>query len=262
MLNLTYVLIQSIVQSLTEFLPVSSSGHMLMAKHWFGLQNPGLTLDLVLHLATTCTVVVYLFVNKRLVDGFSYVVLKKIFIFTLVSTGVTGVVGILLSDWVHEFYSLKWLGFNYMFMGSVLFLVKYENRFPIFGTQKKGLPSMTLMDAMVVGMFQSIGVFPGISRSGITIVGMLLWGFERSHAFLYSFLLAIPTIGAAFFYEVVSNPQDLKQFDVFQLGFGFCLTAVISYPLLGLLRKMIQRRQFFWFCFYCWGIGTALLFSG
>src|SRR3989338_220026 len=100
--SLFYTLTQSVVQALTEFLPVSSSGHLLMVKHLFGLENPGLVLDLTLHVGTTLCVGIYLWRHRdELIH--ERAAFRQLLLYALITTGVTGVMGLYLSPWVHAF---------------------------------------------------------------------------------------------------------------------------------------------------------------
>lgn len=252
-----FVLTQAIVQAFTEFFPISSSGHLLISKHIFGLENPGLLLDLILHLASTTAIVVYLFVNRKdLILGSQD--LRKLMLYSLLGAFVTGVVGVLLASYVRTFYSLNALAFNYFIIGTLLLSSKWIDR---YRSRDRGIADMTWFDAFYIGLLQGVSIFPGISRSGITIIGLLMLGFNRKFAFYFAFVLAIPTIIAACGYEFIHEKDSLVSMNLNAVIMGFIVSACLSYPLLAALRKVINLRLFYMFGLYCLVVAGALYFA-
>jgi undecaprenyl-diphosphatase len=252
---MTYVLTQTIVQALTEFLPVSSSGHLLITKHLFNLSNPGLILDVTLHLGTAICMVIY--IGRHRSELFrDKASLKQLTLYALIATAVTGVMGVVLAPYVRGFYSLGWLALNYLVMAVLLVSSRW-----MYGADdgsQRGLSRLTLPFVIAIGVIQAVALFPGISRSGITIIGMMALGFAPLFAFMFSFLVAIPTILAAGGYEFLSAYQVGAVFDFPQLLIGFFAVIILGYPVLVLLRTTIQRRLFHLFSIYCFMISGIL----
>lgn len=249
-----YTITQAFVQAITEFLPISSSGHLLMTKHVFGLENPGLILDMTLHLATTVCVGVYLWRHRQELFSDRAAVLKLTG-YALVATAATGVVGLALEPYVRAFYDLGWLAFNYFIMAILLFACRWLHRQE---SADRGLSRLNMRFAIAIGVIQGIAVFPGISRSGLTIIGMMLLGFDAVFAFYFSFLIAVPTIIAASGYEFLRAFQTGIEIDVAQYAVGFSIAAVLGYPILIFLKSCVQKGIFYVFGLYCLALSGVL----
>lgn len=256
MSDFIFVITQSVVQALTEFFPVSSSGHLLISKHLFGLKNPGLLLDLVLHLGSTAAIVIYLFKQRKdLITRPQDT--KKLVLYACLGTFVTGIVGLFLAPYVRSFYSLTALASNYFIIGTLLLASKWIDR---YRSRDRDLSDMRWVDALYIGLLQGVSIFPGISRSGITIIGMLMLGFGRKFSFYFAFVLAVPTIIAATGFEFIHEIDTLVAMNLKLVVLGFFLSAGLSYPLLSVLKKVIHLRLFYVFGLYCLLVSMALLF--
>jgi len=185
-----------IIQGLTEFLPVSSSGHLGLFSKIFGIPA-GLPLFAFLHLATFLVVLIFLSKDVwKILYGM--ITMNKemwnIAFKIIVATIPAGVVGVLFEKKVEEALSAQWL-IGLFFLITAVFLWISD---PMSG--KKSISEISFVDALLVGVFQAVTVFPGISRSGITLVGALLIGMNRVEAFKFAFLLSLPvTLGAGLF---------------------------------------------------------------
>lgn len=249
-----YTLTQAFIQSLTEFLPVSSSGHLLIVKHLFGLKNPGLVLDLTVHVGTTVCMGIYLW--RRRAEFFKdKTAFLQLFKYALIATAATGIVGIFLADVVRSFYDLRWLAVNYLVMTILLISSRWMLR---LGDEDRGLARMNVKFAIAIGLIQAIAVLPGISRSGLTIIGMMILGFDALFSFFFAFWVAIPTIIAAAGYEFLSEWGNGAVFEWDQLLIAFFTVICLSYPILILLRSAIQRRVFYLFGVYCFIVSSIL----
>lgn len=261
-MNLFQVIILAVLQGLTEFLPVSSSGHLLIAQNFFGFRNVPLAFDVLLHLGSLTAI---LFFFKReiigffLTDGISHKGKggeeKRKIVFSIFVGSLPAVfAGLFLQGKIELYFeSQKILGFCFLVSALLLFSTKLVGKKP-----KKELTEIKLGDSLKVGFAQALAILPGISRSGATIAVGLWSGFSFITAFTFSFFLAIPAIGGAFLLEL---PQVVTQSGGWQLGLvGLLVAGVTSYFSLKLLKNLLAKEKLFWLGGYCLLIGLGLLF--
>lgn len=249
-------LILGVVQGLTEFLPVSSSGHLVLVQSWFGdafaFVEDVVLFDLVLHLGTLLPVL--LFYRKdvaRLVTslagrGESAIVRKdrQFVVWVVLATIPTGLAGILLRDVFESlFHSVEAVCVALLFTGSLLLASAWADR---TGRPRRELSASL---ALVLGCAQALAITPGVSRSGTTISVALLLGVERSEAARFSFLMSIPAIlGAA-----VVQAKDGVDLDADLWGplvLGFMASFVSGVLALRWLVHLIRGGRFYVFAFY------------
>jgi undecaprenyl-diphosphatase len=197
-INIPQSIFLGIVQGLTEFLPVSSSGHLVFFQSLFGLEEPLIFFDVMLHLGTLLAVVIYFRKDIcEIVQGLGAVLKKrhknppqvKLFLLIVLASIPTGLMGILFKDWFESFFSKpKWVGGMLLITGSVLWLTRWAKK------EGKPLGRMRWFDAILIGIAQGIAIIPGISRSGATISVGLFCGLDRELSGKFSFLLSIPAI--------------------------------------------------------------------
>ena len=256
------IILLGIIQGLTEFFPVSSSGHLVLFQNLFGIKEPQIFVDVMLHVGTLISLFVYL--RKEiceLVDGLwlflkkpkTYHADKRIkLLFALAVASIpTMVIGYLFSDFFESlFASLRTVGFALIVTGFYLFLTK-------FAKEKR---RNFLSHPFIVGILQGAAIVPGFSRSGLTIGGAMFLGWKREEAARFSFLLSIPAIfGAALFQlgriEAGSQPWPV-------IITGIVVSALFGYLALTLLVSVINRGKFYVFSFYCFVAGiTAIAYS-
>ena len=254
-----------VVQGLTEFLPVSSSGHLVLFEHYLPIQGDEVAFDLILHIGTLLPVLwVYRSdlwgIVRDLFSGEGALLSRpgvRLLLLMIVGTIPTGIIGVLLKDTFEALFQSRLpVGIAFGVTGLVLWATRY---IPTGSTPLSALP---WWKGLVVGLVQGLAITPGISRSGSTIAAGLLLGFEREAAARYSFLLAIPAILGAF----VLKARDLEGLDVSPqpMLIGFVTAAVSGYLALQLLLRLVRRGDFSWFALYLWplsarAIGTARL---
>jgi undecaprenyl-diphosphatase len=252
-------IIVGIIQGLTEFLPVSSSGHLVLAQSLMGIDDPGLSFELLLHLGTLLSVLIYFRATLlRLVRAVFDSSMKKdraMIGYLAIATVPVGLVGLTLRKQVEG------LGDNpsavCVFLcvtGLILFLPRL--------LAKRNDAEIGLRAAITMGFGQAFAVLPGISRSGSTIVAGMASGVKPSRAAEFSFLLAIPAITGACLVEFVGH---YKEIDPAKL-FGPYLAGAIAAFLFGLVAvyavlAMIRRGKFEYFAYYCLAVGiTGLIY--
>lgn len=256
------------LQGITEFLPVSSSGHLAIGQHLLGWREPHLFFDVCLHLGTFLAVAVVF--RDDLVQlvrgGFLWIRSPRkalhpspdpsVRIFWLVALGTvpTAVIGFAFKDLVeHLFGSLSAVGWNLILTGSLLYLTRRLGR----GPERDAL-HIRWWEAVLVGIAQGFAVAPGISRSGTTIAVALFLGFQRQWAGRFSFLLFVPAVVGAILLEVL----DLKVLPASEIGpiaAGTFVAAVTGYGALRVLLKVVKQGRFYVFAPYCWALGVLCL---
>ncbi|MCX8118776.1 MAG: undecaprenyl-diphosphate phosphatase [Desulfobacterota bacterium] len=252
-----------IVQGLTEFFPISSSGHLVFFQSLFGMKEPHLFFDVMVHFGTLLAVVLYFRNDLQilLVQTGSALLKKRkggpgtrLFALIAVATLPTGLMGVLLKDRIEPlFIQPKWAAGMLLITGAMLFLTRW------FQNGKKGATEMRWVDAVLIGTAQGIALLPGISRSGATIAAGLFLGLNREWAGRFSFLLSIPAILGATVLEL----REVNSFAEFQAasvaaGIAF-LTGLLA---LAFLMRVIRFGKLSLFSYYCWGIGgTTIILS-
>jgi undecaprenyl-diphosphatase len=245
-----------LVQGITEFLPVSSDGHLAVLSYLFGFDmKTRLPFTVMLHAATALAMLVFFAPTIwRLLSGLWAPEPTKrkgsglMVLFIVVASIPAGVVGYTIGDRLETAFSTPLLiGLMLLVSGGVVFGTRYA----------RGGGALTWWRALLVGLAQAVGIIPAISRSGATIATGMYTGLERGAAFEFSFLLAIPAILGAFVLEVrkfdtaVVRPGPLAVGMVVAFGFGLAALYV--------LRKAVMSRRLHWFAYYCWAAGVAVI---
>ena len=237
-------LILGLLQGLTEFLPVSSSGHLVIAQSLFHLSTPPVVFDILLHLATALAIIVVLW--KQLIS-----LKPKTIGYILLATIPAGIVGVALNSSIETlFSSVKLVSLALLFTSGLLFLSqKYFN--------KANNSTITWKNSLIIGLFQAVAIIPGVSRSGSTISAGIFSRLKPKTAFTFSFLLALPAIfGAA-----ILQLKDLKTFSFGTVDLIGFLAAFFSGLLaLKLLRGFVSRGKFTPFSWYCLALGIIFFF--
>jgi undecaprenyl-diphosphatase len=269
-------IILGIVQGLTEFFPVSSSGHLVLFQHFFGLREAALLFDISVHVGTLLAVLAYFFKD---IAGLVKSVLRfgaQIFNLSVASsprwrqdpelktaglilagsipTAILGFGFHQISDQL--FASIQVVGLALFFTTALLIgtrLVKAKGR---------DIMAFTVVGALLVGVAQGLAVIPGISRSGATIAACLILGLNRDAAARFSFLLAIPAILGALLLNVVSGSAGWGGFSPAGIVLGTITSAGVGYLALSTLIKIVRHGQLFYFAPYCLVVGAVALFLG
>ncbi len=249
-----------LLQGLTEFLPVSSSGHLVIAQHFLGVTQPGVTFEVLVHFGTLLSIVCVFWQDiYNLLRGFLHDEReKKLLILLLIGTIPAGVMGLLLGPFFKGLFDRPDLvGVTLLVTGLIVWII---NNLKL---EKREIKDMYALDALVIGIFQGIAIIPGISRSGSTILGSLLRGLDRETAIRYSFLLALPAIaGATFleFWELLGSGERVEYL------YPYLLATVVAFVsgifAIRLFIGLLKRRRFFYFSYYCWLVGiVTIIFS-
>ncbi len=221
------ILFLSFIQGITEFLPISSSGHLILFEKIFNYNPKGIGLEVLLHLSTSLSIIFYF--SKKIFNFY-----KKYYKEVIFGIIPAGVVGLLFKNFFKNFFE------NPSFL-PLFFLL---NSTILFFSREKGNKIIKIREAILIGISQIFSIFPGISRSGITIGTALISGCDKKSSFEFSFLMGLPLIFGSFLIEI--KEINLNIYNIF--GFIFCF--FIGLVSLHFLNKIIIFKKFHYFSFY------------
>jgi len=261
LMNLPQVISLAIVQGLTEFLPISSSGHLVFFQSLWGMEKPQLFFDVTLHLGTLLAVIFFFRADikrifkdvKKALNGRETVGDgAKLLLWIVLATLPTGLMGVFLHDWFESlFVKPKRVGIMLLLTGMILWFTRYTKK------EGRGLGQMKWWDSLLIGISQGFAIIPGISRSGATISIGLFCGLDRELSGKFSFLLSIPAIlGATLLesrhLETISSPLMAVVGMIVAFGVGiFSLTFLMKIIRLGSIKN---------FSYYCFLMGGMMVF--
>lgn len=262
--------ILGIIQGLTEYLPVSSSGHLVITHHLFGLEEPAIFFDVIVHLGTLLIVIWYYRADIKATLTDTYSGTARLFSgdkpaeimdrlpgfrlawFIILGSIPTGVIGIGFRHQFEEmFASTQLVGAMLMVTGLIIF----STRFVSAKTENEN--RITWWIALCVGLAQGLAITPGISRSGATIAVALLLGVEREMAARFSFFMLIPALTGAILINLNEASTDVS---TTALTLGFFSSFIVGYFSLAFLVNFVKRGRLFWFSYYCVGAGAFTYF--
>lgn len=260
-ISISEAIFLGIIQGLTEFLPISSSGHLVFFQTLFGIGGNPLFFDVMLHLGTLLAVII--FFRKDILKIFRGIVGiwkgrsnpqegKILLLWIILATLPTGLIGLLFKDWFESLFSEPRITAGMLLItGSGLWLTRWVKR------EGRPLPAMRWIDALLIGIAQGVAIIPGISRSGATISVGLFCGLDREPSGRFSFLLSIPAILGATLLELrkISSPSELRM-----VLTGTATAFVIGFLSLTFLMKMIKLGKLSYFSYYCFAVGLLVIF--
>jgi undecaprenyl-diphosphatase len=264
-MTLARATILGILQGLTEFLPVSSSGHLVIMQHYLGLRHPLLLFNVVLHTGTLAAVFFYF---RKDIFGIvlslarftkkepGQVLQRKLFYLILLGSVPIALVGGLLRSRIENlFTNIPLTSFLLLVTGGLLWTSERAKN------SNKGIEKVRILDALFIGIMQAAAILPGISRSGATISAGLFRGTSKEFAFRYSFLLSIPAILGALVIETKDAVLEKSlPLELLPWLTGAAAAFLVGYFALVLLRRALLGRRLYWFSYYCWIAGGISLF--
>ncbi len=255
-----------ILQGLTEFLPISSSAHLILVPWFFGWQNSlvdSLTFDVALHAGTLVAILWYFWREwMDLIRGFFRILRKgrvndfqgKLIVYILLATIPAGVVGVLLEKTVEKsFRNPALIVLPLVVISFMMIFAEYRNR------ASQSLEKLNLRDAMIIGIAQAIALLPGVSRSGITITTGLLRGYRREAATRFSFLLSTPVIAGAAILQL-RHLRSVERTDWLLFGLGFLSSAVVGYLAIAFLMRYLRLHTLNVFAGYRFVLAAIIIF--
>jgi undecaprenyl-diphosphatase len=274
-LTLIESIILGLVQGLSEFLPISSSGHLAILQHFFGIEGESvLAFAVLLHLGTLISLIAvyYRVIWELILELFATIKdvatgrgvqinkneTRKLGVMIIVATIPTGFMGLFFNDFFTGLYnSIPVIGLCLIITGCFLWLAER------MGQKGKSVREMKFRDALFVGLCQGIAIVPGISRSGATIVGSLFSGLNRELAVRFAFLISIPAIlGAVILEAPAAFAEGLDSQMVLSVVAGVAVAAISGYVAIKTMIRVVSNQKLYIFSFYTWiAGGLVLLYS-
>ncbi|MBN1877204.1 MAG: undecaprenyl-diphosphatase UppP [Anaerolineae bacterium] len=263
-MSLWQAIVLGILQGTTEFLPVSSSGHLVIVPYLLGWDDPGLMLDAVLHLGTAMAVVAYFWTDLwRLFRASIEALQRRAFAdpdaqlvgFIVIGTLPAAVIGFLFDDLVEQLFGMPRIAAAFLLgTAAILLLSEYLTK------HTRPLGTMVWWEAMLIGISQMLAIAPGLSRSGSTIATGMLLGYRREEAARFSFLLSVPIILGVGLYQIVKILRaGMDITSVSPLIVGFLTAALVGYLSIAGLLALVRRQSLWPFAAYCALLGTLVL---
>jgi len=277
-LNIFQAIILGIVQGLTEFIPVSSSAHLIIVPWVLGWQDPGLTFDVALHLGTLVALLIFFARDwLRLIRaGVASIVEWKIgddadrkLAWLIVIGSIPGAIaGVLAESKIEELFhqpnaphnsgAMIAMGIIIALLGAALFIVER------IAQHVRALNAASFKDAIIIGLAQALAIFPGVSRSGATITAGLALGFQREAAARFSFLLAAPIIAGAGAKSLFNIYGDLRRgaigsSELTLFAIGFVVAAITGYFCIRFLLQYLQKNSADIFVYYRWLLAAFVI---
>ena len=250
-MDLLQAIILAVVQGLTEWLPISSSGHLVIAQKLMGLTLP-VAFDVFLHLGTLIAVVAFFWrdIARILKAFFTFDRANpdfKMAVYIIIGTIPTAIIGLAFEGFFESlFSSARDVGFAFIITGVLLLATKFRG----------GAKKLSWLTSFIIGVVQGISIAPGISRSGSTISIGLLSGVDKEQVFKYSFLLSIPAILGA----TILKYNEIAVSDMGLLTImAAAIAAVVGYVAIVLVRRVLLSKKFYLFAIYCFLAGLLVL---
>ena len=271
---MTYLqaVILGFVQGLTEFLPVSSSGHLALLQHFFGISGDNVLLfTVLLHVGTLISV---FFMYWRdlwdLIKEFFITIadlltgkglrlderpIRKLGLLIITASIPTAIIGFAFNDFFEGLYSnILFIGIGFLITGTMLFLSER------FGSNSRDLKHMNFRNAIFIGILQGIAIYPGISRSGSTLVGGLTTGLKRDFAVRFAFLISVPAImGSALLEGKNALEEGIDPSVLGPVLAGMAVAAVSGVIAIKAMIKVVSDKKLKYFSYYVWVLGIAVI---
>ncbi|MFJ7678312.1 undecaprenyl-diphosphate phosphatase [Peribacillus sp. NPDC046944] len=253
MLNEFQAFILGIIQGLTEFLPISSTGHLYLGRHIFHLDEAGIFLDTMLHIGTLLALLV---VYKDEIIFLLKNPFSKLTLLLVIGTLPAVIAGLLLSDWFDSLSKTGLtIGWEFLVTGMILWWADGVNK----GNKK--LDDISIKDSFIIGTFQAAAIMPALSRSGLTIAAGLFCRLDRATAAYFSFLLSIPAISGGIVFQMKPIfTGEVERIPFMALLIGTLAAAIFGYIAVVWMIDFLKKRSLKVFSMYVWALGTIILF--
>jgi len=266
-MNIIHAVLLGIIQGLTEFLPVSSSGHLVLFQKLFGISEPALLFDTMLHVGTLAAVVVVLWKDI-------WAILRKLnqplTVYLIIATIPTVIAALIFRKPLERaFETGHFLGFAFLLTSALLIGAELlAKRSATLGKTTKNAATTNWLDALVIGIMQAIAIIPGVSRSGATLSGALSRGLDRDFAARFSFLLSIPAILGAMVFQLKDLVKgDIETASVTVAGnigtaamiAGTLSAAIVGFFAVRLMLKIVREKSLWGFAVYTGVLGLLVL---
>ncbi len=262
-MGVVQIVVLAIIQGLTEFLPISSSAHLVLVPHLTGWKDQGLEFDVALHIGSLVAVLIYFRKDLLLISRawFDSVVKRehsqesRLAWGILIGTIPAGLAGLAFSDLIEHNLRIP-----LVVAGTTLFYGILLGTADFFGKRERGEYSLTWKEMVLIGCGQALALIPGTSRSGITMTVGLFLGLTRTAAARFSFLLSVPIIGLAGAHDALKMIKNPTNVDWQAMGLGMVASAITAYICIAFLLKWLSRAGMMPFVAYRLALGIFLLF--
>ena len=248
-LSLLQIIILSIIQAVTEFLPISSSAHLLLPSKVLGWPDQGIIFDITVHFATLMAVLIY-FRDEFLRFSFYS---SKIFVFLVISTLPIMLIALLVEGVGDYRWSLTSIAYANIFFALLLYISEKTSQ------QQYSNSEMTAKHAIIIGLFQTFSLISGASRSGTAITGSLFLSYKKSEAAKYSLMLSIPTILGALIFSFSEFNTLKEDINILTTFIAFLTTFIVSYLSISLFLGLVKKLGYMPFIVYRLILGITLL---
>lgn len=253
-MKILQAIILGIIQGLTEFLPISSSGHLMLFENIFGLENNSLFFNVLLHFASLLAVVIVFW--KEIVE-----IIKKPFgekmRVIIYATIPTVIIALIIKKFIENYVLHGFLGYGFLISAVIIFMTsilkkKKESKYNMVNNKQ----------GFIIGVAQGIAVLPGISRSGSTICAALLQGVEREESAKFSFILSIPVIIGAMLLETIDGFKTGFE-DINAIGciLGFVASFIVAVFTIKIMMKIVKKGNWVWFSLYLFVLSVFVLLN-
>ncbi|MDX1996056.1 MAG: undecaprenyl-diphosphate phosphatase [bacterium] len=259
------VIILGIVEGVTEFLPISSTGHLLVASALLNFEGSlGGTFEIFIQIGAVLAVIAFYRADllRQVLTVRSDKGIQRLWLSIVIAALPAAVVGFLLEDWLEDNVFTRETAPTVvaiaLIVGGIIFLL-VERRPARTESVTHDLTQITPRQALLIGLAQITALIPGVSRSGSTIIGGLMVGLDRSVATAFSFYLSIPVLGGATFFKLITSLDEINSNDVFNLALGTVVSAIVAWISIGWLLRYVARNNFIPFGYYRILAGVAIL---
>lgn len=264
-------LILGIIQGATEFLPVSSSGHLAITSALLGVENNSLAFSIILHFATLIAIMIaykesvwglireFFLMCGDFIKGKGFCMEKskyrKYIPLIIVASVPAGIVGVFYGDVIDALFSSVYFVIITLSLTGIILITGEK----IGAKSTKNIEEISPAKAFGVGLFQMFAVLPGISRSGTTTVGGLFFGLKREEALEFSFLMALPAILGSLLLDIKDVIGTVADLSLPVVGVGFVSSFVVGYLSIGFFKKVVKNGSMMVFSIYLWCLSAVML---
>ena len=249
-MDLLNAVILGLIQGITEFLPISSSGHLVIGNYLLGVENnSSILFEVVVHLGTLFSILFYF--KNEILHLFKGIIKREgkslnYFLLIAIATIPAVFIGIMFNNQIKELYNIESVSLFLLITGVIIFSSKFAKQKSI---------ELTYLHVFIIGCAQAFAILPGISRSGTTITVALLLGMSTQKSSQFSFFIAIPVIIGAVLLEITK----INQIDnIYNLLAGFITSFAVGYFSISWLIRLINKLHFWKFSFYVWFLGVII----
>ena len=251
-MDILQAIIIGIIEGFTEFLPISSTGHMIVASKFLGIEQSAVVKAYEVIIQFAAILAVMLLYKEK-------INFKEINLWSKIIAAFfpLAIIGFILKDWVKEFFNVETVAYMFIIGGIIFIIVEYFHKDEEKSSQD--IEEVTWKQAMSIGFAQVLSLVPGTSRAGSTIIGGMLSGVSRKASTEFSFLLAIPVMMAVSGYDLLKHYKDFMGADLTAFSIGFVVAFVVAYVTIKMFIVFLQRFTFVAFGIYRIIFGVILL---